>query len=94
MADSKALFVALRHFKHYQKGFLPVAGGILDQPAFLMACIEVCSAALAEWEALEMQDRRAQMQRQSPASSGKARVLGRLNPEDRGPGWRSRLRPI
>jgi hypothetical protein len=31
-------------FRHYRRGHLPAAGGLLDQPAALMRCFDVLAA--------------------------------------------------
>ena len=43
-AESRAL---LRLYGHYQAGHLPLAGGILDQPAPFLAAVDVIRGALA-----------------------------------------------
>lgn len=38
----------LRIWHHYQKGHLPTAGGVLDQPAVTMDGIELIGAVMSE----------------------------------------------
>ena len=94
---SRAAAVALRYHRHYQAGFLPRAGGIADQPAFLMACIEAVAGAVSEHEQLQMQDMKQRSEAGGSRQAGpgkKTRVLGKLRREDIGPGWRAKLTPV
>jgi len=92
--DSKALALVLRYHRHYRAGFLPRAGGIAEQPWFLLECIEEAEAAFNEHEALRMQELRDRAAQNPQTGGRRARVVGRLDPEDDGPGWRGRIKPL
>lgn len=65
-----------------------------------MDCIEALDDAYAEHEALQAEEMRSQTARPTaagpPMAGGrrKARVVGRLDRADDGPGWRHRMKPL
>lgn len=88
-----ALWLALKWHRHYRNGHLPRAGGIADQPAFLMDCIDAVEDGVREHEALQAQDMERQEKRSGGAGKPRIEVVGRLDPEHVGDDWRSHLRP-
>jgi hypothetical protein len=49
--DRREAFGAFSLFRHYKAGFLPGAGGVLDQAEIALEQIEVLAAVVAEIEA-------------------------------------------
>jgi len=88
LPPGRALAIVLRYYRHYREGFLPRAGGVGEQPAFLLECLEACADAQAEHEALKRQE-------QETSSPGKGpRRVGRLSAEDAAkPDWHRRVKP-
>ena len=90
MSSLYPLRVVMTFYRHYREGFLPKAGGIADQPAFLLACLETCATAVNEHEQLEREQREAT----SHSSNKGPKVVGRLSEEDaKDPNWQHKIRP-
>jgi len=90
-----AVQMVLAYYRQYRAGFLPCAGGVADQPAFLMKAIEAADNARVDHEKLEAQQRDQEMRATSGSRKPAAPVvLGKLDPEDVGPGWRRKLKPL
>jgi hypothetical protein len=64
-AESHALATVLRAWAHYRQGFLPCIGGTLDQPWFLLRCLEACEGARMESEAEQHEAAKASREEQS-----------------------------
>ena len=45
---SASSWLALRLFRHYERGFLPVAGGLLEQGNAFLQAMEIIGDVLAE----------------------------------------------
>jgi hypothetical protein len=92
---SRALTIVLRYHRHYRAGHLPARGGVADQNAFLMLCIEIAEAAVSEHEAEQVAAQRRKIDRAS-GSGKRGEPLGAFDgplPGRRGfrPGWRAHM---
>lgn len=63
---------ALASFEEYRNGILPVAGGMLDQPAWFVQAMRFLAGLFSRWESAKMEPAR----RQAEAARAKAASLG------------------
>ena len=100
MPAGQAVAVATRCYRHYQAGFLPVAGGIADQPPLLIDCIEVIERAVTDHQQAEQAERESRQRERQPGTPGRGdKALGRFDGPLSGrrgnrPNWRAELKPI
>ncbi len=91
--DCAPLRVVLRHLSRYQKGFLPFVGGTQEQPAYLMECLDVATAAVGRYEADRMAESRQDRENEEPIRGRGVRVWE--VPEDAtAENWQRRARRV